>query len=459
MKPPRKPDNESARLRALRDLGVMDSPPEQAFDDITRLATLITRAPMSLLSLVDDDRVWVKSAAGTERGETPRHISFCAHAVADDDALVVEDASMDERFRDNPLVTGEAHVRFYAGVPLRDEHGHVLGTLCVFGPEPHTLDSVQVEALETLASQASRHLSRRATERSLASAEQRFRDIEHELRAAKDEAERTSQIKSAFLANMSHELRTPLNAIIGFGKMLGKNKKSHLDDTELAWADRIRANGEQLLALINDLLDLSKIEAGRVSMALSDVSLVPLVRQLVEQIAPVAAEARTKIRLTAPDECAPIRADEQRFRQVLLNLVSNALKFGMGKPILIRLMCQGDTPIRLDVVDSGIGIPKDKWQPIFEPFRQADEGKARSHEGTGLGLAIARLLCREMHFDLLVDSVEGVGSTFSVMLSGDAPSPYHSEPSEHPEVKDARVTLNPRSSIIAEMMLGEDAES
>jgi GAF domain-containing protein len=161
MQEPPRPANEPDRLRALRQLLILDTPPEERFDRLTAFATQEFDVPTALLSLVDDDRQWFKSRVGMGQCETSRGISFCGHAILQDDIMVVPDVNLDERFTDNPLVTGEPHIRFYAGAPLRLPGGQNVGTLCLMDDKPRTLDAIDLAILASLRDLAVEELVRR----------------------------------------------------------------------------------------------------------------------------------------------------------------------------------------------------------------------------------------------------------------------------------------------------------
>jgi PAS domain S-box-containing protein len=246
---------------------------------------------------------------------------------------------------------------------------------------------------------------------------------EEALLAAKHEAERASRAKSEFLANMSHELRTPLNAVIGFANVLRKNPDGHLASSELTYLERIQANGVHLLRLIDDVLDIAKIEAGKMEITPTMLRLDELLRDLVAQCE---GETRPGVRVAAeiPTGTLFVLADEQRLRQVLINLLSNAIKFTATGTITTAVQCDSDgKPRRIEIRDTGIGIPHARADAIFNSFEQADSGTARLYGGTGLGLAISRSLCEQMGFTLTVKSEMGMGSTFVIGLSSASATP------------------------------------
>lgn len=232
-------------------------------------------------------------------------------------------------------------------------------------------------------------------------------------------AEAASRTKSEFLANVSHELRTPLNSIIGFANLLLKNKFSNLRPEDLAYLERIQANGRHLLSLINQVLDLSKIEARKTELDITPVDLPTMIRNVIAETEAHVYGRPVRLMLDAPPTVAPLRTDAGKLRQVLINLIGNGVKFTEQGHVLVTIVTEPSTgyPIRIDVNDTGIGIPAEKQSVIFEAFKQADSTTARRYGGTGLGLTISLALCQLMGYRLDVCSEEGRGSTFSIFLA------------------------------------------
>ncbi|RKH15241.1 GAF domain-containing protein, partial [Corallococcus sp. CA041A] len=231
------------------------------------------------------------------------------------------------------------------------------------------------------------------------------------------ELERTHRYKGEFLANMSHELRTPLNSSLILAKLLADNKEGNLTAEQVKFAQTIGSAGNDLLALINDILDLSRIEAGRVDVQLESVGLQPFVENLGRTFQPMAAQKGLRFTTTvAPGVPPTLETDPQRLGQVLKNLLANAFKFTDSGEVILTVATEGPGRVTFSVRDSGIGIPGELQGLIFEAFRQADGSTHRKYGGTGLGLSISRDLARLLGGDVTVRSAPGEGSTFTVTL-------------------------------------------
>jgi PAS domain S-box-containing protein len=250
------------------------------------------------------------------------------------------------------------------------------------------------------------------------------RDVTHQkraeqmLRRALEEAEANSRAKSSFLANMSHELRTPLNSVIGFANILIKKQGPGAASRESDYLRRIQANGEHLLALIEDILDISKIDARRMEVVREPVDLEELVDEVAGTLELQARKRGLRLVCQVPPDLRPAIADQRRLKQVVLNLAGNAVKFTQEGGVTLRVEADIDSgrPMRILVEDTGIGIPAEELDEVFAPFHQIDGSQARSFGGTGLGLAISRSLCELMGFELSASSQLGVGSVFSIEL-------------------------------------------
>ena len=245
------------------------------------------------------------------------------------------------------------------------------------------------------------------------------KQIEKELRKAKESAEASSQAKSQFLANMSHELRTPLNAIIGYSEMLQEDVSQGIHEGIVKDLEKITIAGRHLLSLVNDVLDLSKIEAGRMELFMEVVRLQHIIQEVLLTVQPLAAKNKNTLTVEMKNEPTEFLCDPIKVRQILINLLSNACKFTKEGSIVLRIgefAHQGEAWISFTVEDTGIGIESEKLRYLFRSFSQADSSTSRKYGGTGLGLAISRHFCRMMGGDIEVYSELGKGSRFTVFL-------------------------------------------
>lgn len=245
--------------------------------------------------------------------------------------------------------------------------------------------------------------------------EQRVAERTSQLNEAKEHAEAADRIKSAFLATMSHELRTPLNSIIGFTGILLQQLGGPINAEQAKQLTMVRTSANHLLSLISDILDISKIEAGQLTVAFEPFPLNESISKVVQSVRPLAEKKGLKLSLDIAEDVAMMTGDVRRVEQILLNLLSNAVKFTEQGGITVRCVHEAGSYLTT-VCDSGIGISQDDAEKLFRPFHQIDTGLSRKYEGTGLGLSICKKLVELMGGSIFVESRQGEGSTFGFLL-------------------------------------------
>ncbi len=645
MKKPQIPANEEERLGELHRYGILDTPPEPSFDALTTLAAHIAQVPIALVSLVDVDRQWFKSRYGLEAPQTPRDVSFCGHVVASEATLIVPDAFQDDRFADNPLVTGQPRVRFYAGIPLRNPSGYVLGTLCAIDHHARELTPTQQEMLSLLAKQVVDQLElRRKTiqlqgygrffdisisllctadatmyfrelnpaweqtlgwtldelkarpftdlihpddvaptlavagqllegattvnfenryrhkdgrwipmnwhasardgvfyaaaldlselrrkEASLLDTEGRYRSIieaavdavitidergsidqvnpaverlfgfaPHELLgqnvkllmpapyreehdgylanylstgnrkiigtgreitgARKDgstfpaelavsefyaagarfftgivrdisDRKRVERMQSEFVSTVSHELRTPLTSIRGSLGLVSAGVTGELPAEAKEYVDIALSNSDRLVRLINDILDIEKMQSGSMEFRLRATDLGAAVRGAISANQAFASSHGVRLLLASEIPLGEVFVDTDRLAQVLANLISNAAKFSPRDGVVELAVERSEDLFRVTIRDHGPGIPEEFRGRIFQRFAQADASNTRRRGGTGLGLSISKAIVEQMRGRIGFKPAEGGGTVFFFELPYLHPIVPEAEPS------------------------------
>jgi len=403
---------QESRAEFFRLLNAVDS--SFIADNSLRHLVKTTDSQLGLIYLVSPDDGELKLQSSYSVDESVIHAaSFDAAAglpirlVKSNEPISITNIDSDIAFTFN-FGFGEATPKQIVGYPLSFRED-VFGALILAGL--HEYSAGTFNFLTTSIQQLSVALNNART----------FAQVQrqsNELKKANEELATTSRLKSEFLANMSHELRTPLNSILGFSEIMLKNKKGNLTERDLKNLERINRNGTALLNLINEILDLSKVEAGKMDVKRQPVDVKKLIETQVELIKPVATEKGLSLKIELNQGPPEVQTDPDKVAQILKNLLSNAVKFTETGGVTVRVERgnRQEDPIEISVVDTGIGIPEESHEIIFEEFRQADGTTTRKYGGTGLGLSICRKFSQLLGGEIRVQSEVGVGSTFTFVL-------------------------------------------
>ena len=401
------PADEKERQRALDAYDVLDTDPEVAFDDLTRIASQVCGTPIALVSLIDRDRQWFKSKVGIDAEETPRRIAFCAHAILDpENVFVVDDAAADIRFTDNPLVTLDPKIRFYAGAPLVNPDGKTLGTLCVIDRRPRKLSPQQSETLGALARQVVGQLELRKNYNDL-------RQLAWGIEASRKELARRNAEINSFYHTLAHELKTPLTAVREFVSIVLDQIAGPITDEQREYLTTSKGCCDQIRTYINDLLDMTRLETGKLPLNRSTSFIGDIVSRVVSTNVPIAEHCELSLRTSVADNLPAVFVDDDRIAQVLTNLIGNAIKFTPpGGEICISARA-AEGFVSVEVSDTGMGIEPDHLDRIFDRLYQVREDDAATKGGLGIGLSLCREIVRLHGGSISVKSVPGQGSIFT----------------------------------------------
>ncbi|MBF2056689.1 MAG: GAF domain-containing sensor histidine kinase [Cyanobacterium sp. T60_A2020_053] len=395
------PDNEQQRIEALLRYDILDTDFEEVYDELTQLASSICGTPITLISLIDTHRQWFKSKVGLQPRETNRDIAFCSHAILQSEVFIIEDATADERFADNPLVTGSPYIRFYAGAPLITPDGFSLGTLCAIDTVPRQFSADQIKALKILARQVSAQLELRLSFSKLQNYARQLRQVN----ASKDK----------FFSIIAHDLKAPFNSMLGFADILQSNAEN-LDITQIKdLSSDIYNTGKSTYRLLENLLQWSMLEIGSLPWKPTRLNLNEVVDDILLMLSGV---ARTKS-ISLINKIIPaqtIYGDTKMLQSVLQNLINNALKFTPEEGQVTVSSQVEHNLIRVIVSDTGVGMTQQQVNKLFNIEHCISRDGTQGEKGTGLGLLLCQEFVAKNGGTMKVESHIGKGSQVSFTI-------------------------------------------
>lgn len=390
------PENEEARLKELDYYNILDTEAEKDYDDIVSLASNICGTKISLVSLVDKKRQWFKAKHGLEGDETSREIAFCAHAVLGDDIFVVEDASKDERFHDNPLVTENPNIRFYAGIPLKTYNGYNLGTLCVIDDKPKELTIHQMEALETLRNQVIR----------LFELKRRNYDLQDTLSALTE----ANEIKTKLFSIISHDLKSPIANLDMFLQVIEQGYISVEESKQHISALRDSLNSTNIL--LSNLFSWAKSQMDAFTFRKEKVNLHKIIEDEIDKVKHFSKTKKNEVINSVPADTILI-LEKNQISFIIRNLLNNSIKFTENGTITFSV---SKTPnnITLRISDTGKGMDESTVQNLFQWRKIQSNMGTRGEKGTGFGLLVVKEFIDNHNGSIRVESMPGQGATFII---------------------------------------------
>ena len=394
-----KPVNEDERLAALSEYNILDTLPEKEYDDITRIAAEICDTPISLLTLIDSDRQWFKSKIGLEISETKRELAFCAHAILNPhEIFIVDNPSGDERFFDNPFVTGKPHIAFYAGVPLVNNSGTALGTLCVIDDKPKVLSSEQKITLAALARQIVSGFE--------------IRKMNRQLEMQRNQLEKTNQDLSRFANIVAHDIKSPFSTLAMGLAMLKDKYSSGIDADGLVLLRLLIDTSHTAINMIDGILDHS-IAVNAVTIAKEKFTFGYIADELKKLIT-----LPSGFSIEVINDSLQLYTSKYILLQILLNLAANAIKYNDKENGLIFLSAsENKHQYKFSVKDNGPGIAPSDQERIFDLFCTLGATDRFNNKSTGIGLATVKRLLERMNGSIAVNSLPGLGSSFDFSIS------------------------------------------
>lgn len=394
---PKIPENEKDRLREVYKYNLTEELSDDSLESIVEIASQICNMPISLISIVGDEKQFFQAKKGLEGKGSARDISFCSHAInKPDEMMIVPDTSKDERFKDNPFVIESPFIKFYAGIPILSPDDFPLGTLCVIDSKPNFLTEKQQNALRHLGKQVTLILELQKKNNLLKSAEQR-------LKVQANDMEDYTHI-------ISHDLKEPVRMIDSFLDLFIKKYGNDLDKKARQYIDFARDGSTRINNLIEDLLEFSK--SARISGSFKPVDLNLVVEDVLKSMTYQTEEKNAEIKISKP--LPIVDGIESGLTQLFVNLISNSLKFipKERQPLINISSEETETDFVVKIKDNGIGIPENQLKNIFTIFRRVKTEEKFS--GSGIGLAIVKKIASIHNARITVNSEVGKGSEFAI---------------------------------------------
>jgi signal transduction histidine kinase len=397
--------NEEARLKDLYDYKILDTPPEEDFDEIVRLASRIFNVPISLITLVDAHRQWFKSKIGIGENETNKNISFCAETIEQDDILVIQDASKDKRFRDNPFVTGNPDIRFYAGIPLVSPTGSKLGALCIIDRVPRNMTAGQSETLAVLGKQVVKLME-------LHKSNCQLRLITEQKELQRKELERVSQMQQRIISIMAHDVRNPLNSLKSLLQLI-PDKQAGIAQQGM-FLDMGITQLNSTLGLLDNLVEWGRLQMKGNDIGVREFYLNNLIKELEKELEIFASNKDIRLR-NKVDTNLKISTNEDMLRFILCNLLSNAIKFTKKGFVSIDAVLSNES-ILIKVEDTGIGMPPAILELLFHGQKKILRKGTQNETGAGLGLSLVHEFIQKMNGSISAESIVDKGTSITFKL-------------------------------------------
>lgn len=382
--------DETERIKALNRYNILDTPPDASFDKLTKLASRIFNVPISIISLVDANRVWFKSKYGIDSAQVTIEQGLCTSAILSDGIYVIEDAAIDDRSLSNSLVTGELGVRFYAAIPLRTYDGYNLGTFCIIDTKPRTLSNEEQEVLTDL------------------------RDIVMDRFEATLNAMMIIAQHHQVLNRTAHDLKNPLTTIPVRADLI-KLKKNDPDTVD-KMCDQIKVASLNMVNILDELLQSGTVEPGKVQLLLVKLNISQVVSNVVAMNHPLAERKGQTLSFTSETQVS-VKADEGKISEIIDNLINNAIKYAPVNTNISVRVNQVANKVLVEVQDEGQGLTEDDMMRLYQRFTRLSAQPTGGENSTGLGLSIVKLLTEAHGGRVWAESDgKGKGAMFVVEL-------------------------------------------